>query len=99
MNRLSGYYSTAMNWATFMVVITFNFLIWLKTRQSILPENQRSARISRQVGRVLLIQAIIPFALQTFPTIMMILSIMIGELSWFSSFLYSQTWISCIYPV
>jgi hypothetical protein len=65
-----------------------------------MPAQQKSVEISRQVGRVLLIQAIIPIALQMLPLVFLSITIMIGqEFSFVSSLLYSQTWTSCIYPV
>jgi hypothetical protein len=89
-----------MNASTFALIIGCNFLIWRKTRQCLLPEQQKSVTVSRQVGRVLLIQALLPLALQTLPSIILTLSIELGHaLSVQSSFLFAQTWTSCIYPL
>jgi hypothetical protein len=86
--------------ATFSVIIICSILIWRKMRQNTMPEQQRSVRISRQVGRVLLIQAIIPLVLQTLPTLFLIQSIIFGhDISFLSSFIFSQTWTTGIYTM
>jgi hypothetical protein len=65
-----------------------------------MPAQQKSVEVSRQVGRVLLIQAIIPILLQMLPIIFLTMAIIVGDqFSSVSSFLYSQAWTSCIYPV
>jgi hypothetical protein len=88
------------NVSTTVIIIISNYLIWRKSRETMMPEQQRSVEISRQVGRVLLIQAIIPIALQMLPTLFLCISVLVGqEFSSAPSFLYSQTWTSCIYPV
>jgi hypothetical protein len=88
------------NLGTFLIMVCCIFLIWRKTRQSVMPEQQRSVRINRQVGRVLLIQALLPLILQTIPSTLLILSVVIGQnVSFISSFLNAQTWTSCLYPI
>jgi hypothetical protein len=88
------------NILTTLIIIVCNYLIWRKSGQNLMPEQQKSVEISRQVGRALLIQAFIPIALQMLPIVFFCITILIGrEISSVSSFLYSQTWTSCIYPV
>jgi hypothetical protein len=65
-----------------------------------MPNQQKSVEISRQIGQVLLIQAIIPIALQMLPMVFLSITIMVGQdFSSVFSFLYFQKWTSCIYPV
>jgi hypothetical protein len=98
--QLPVIWAAISNVSTTFTIILCNYLIWRKTSQNLMPEQQKSVEISRQVGRVLLIQAIIPIVLQMLPVVFVCMTIMIGqEFSSVSSFLYSQTWTSCIYPV
>jgi hypothetical protein len=53
-DQLPGISSQIITLTTIVIVIICNLLIWHKTRQNLLPEQQRSVEISRQVGRVLL---------------------------------------------
>jgi hypothetical protein len=77
-----------------------SILIWHKMRQTVMPEQQRSVRVSRQVGRVLLLQAILPLVFQTIPSTFYIYAGVIGhDVGFWSSFLNAQTWTSCLYPV
>ena len=56
---------------TCVVIIIINLLIWRKTRKDLnTTQNARSREISRQVGRALLFQAIIPFLCCFLPTLM-----------------------------
>jgi nicotinamide riboside transporter PnuC len=88
------------NLLTLCLIVITNLLIWRRMRQSLLPEQQHSVEVSRQVGRVLLLQATIPLLLTFIPAIVLILSIYFGQnVSFLSSFLYAQTWTCAIYPV
>jgi hypothetical protein len=99
LDKSSGLCTTIFNFLIIAIVIICNCLIWHKARLAIMPAQQHCAEVSRQVGRVILIQAIIPFALQTIPTLFLILSVNVGhDASFLSAFLFSQTWTSCIYP-
>jgi hypothetical protein len=97
---LPSIWALITNVLTTLTIILCNYLIWRKTRQNLMPEQQKSVEISRQIGFVLLIQAIIPIVLQMLPVVFICITTLIGqEFSSVSSFLYSQTWTSCIYPV
>jgi hypothetical protein len=56
--------------------------------------------VSRQVGRVLLLQALLPLIFQTIPSTFFIFTAVIGhDVPFWSTFLNAQTWTSCMYPV
>jgi hypothetical protein len=99
-SQLYGLFVTLANVVAFLIVMACSILIWHKMRQSIMPEQQRGARVSRQVGRVLLLQALLPLILQTIPSTFFIFTAVIGhDVSFWSTFLNAQAWTSCMYPV
>jgi nicotinamide riboside transporter PnuC len=87
------------NVMTTLIIILCNWLIWRKTRQNTMPTQQKSVEISRQVGRALLIQAVIPIVLQMLPIVFLAVTLLVGQEFSSISFLYVQAWTSCIYPV
>ena len=57
------------NLLTYLTIFLVNLLIWRKSRQTLMIDQQQSQAISRQVGQVLLVQALFPLALSLLPTL------------------------------
>jgi hypothetical protein len=53
----------SFNLLTYSTIFIVNLLIWRTSRQNLMPDQQQSREISRQVGQALLVQALLPLAL------------------------------------
>jgi hypothetical protein len=72
----------------------------MKTRRTLVPESPHRQEINRQVGLVLLIQAILPFILSTLPITIILIYIAAGlQIPGWLSILFTQTLTSCAYPI
>ena len=89
------------NVLTYSIIFVANALIWRKSRTELMSEQQQSRDINRQVGRVLLIQAMFPLAFMLLPTLISVTSVMIGgtQETDLGFVLYFQYWTALINPV
>jgi len=85
-----------------VVVILTNLLIWFKARSTNLSETQNNNKreVNRQIGLVLLLQAIIPMIFFAFPSVTVCIFNALGlqRPEWLS-IAYSQNWIWVVYPL
>jgi hypothetical protein len=71
------------NILTYSIIFLTNMLIWRKSRQALMPGQQQSREISRQVGHALLVQALFPLALSLLPTFLINISLLLaGSEGW-----------------